>query len=233
MFFCFLRFFHPYAAGHGCKRQNAGKKVRCGGCQRWRGGGRPDVAARKAEKLLNPHGHWFCDGCGRSNKASKVRCGGCQRWRGGERPNLRKRQAPAVGITAAPGQYPFHAPMASIFPTHAPPMSHISGTQPPVVDQIQVAHQIAAVSQATMPNQVPMTSIPISVPNQVTLVSTQTMAQNEPPMIKNEAPATNLETTNDGAWTCDKCTCDNLPTETRCKICEAPRPLANEMVQTV
>mmetsp|Transcript_26252 Transcript_26252/g.55408 ORF Transcript_26252/g.55408 Transcript_26252/m.55408 type:complete len:820 (+) Transcript_26252:1081-3540(+) len=76
---------------HGCKRENLGRRVRCADCQSWRGGGRPDVAARKAaEERLK--GNWMCDreGCQRLNKATKVRCGGCQRWRGGQRPDIRK-----------------------------------------------------------------------------------------------------------------------------------------------
>mmetsp|Transcript_30098 Transcript_30098/g.62330 ORF Transcript_30098/g.62330 Transcript_30098/m.62330 type:complete len:743 (+) Transcript_30098:2-2230(+) len=199
-----------------CGRINAGNKVRCGQCQRWKGGGRPDVLARKEAKAMNPRNLWPCDSCGKPNKASKVRCGNCQRWRGGMRPNIRKRN-PMVDLA----MMPFKVPPAPKHPPHQP--------VPPLSPGIHQATLTTANQEMDAPHQaaVLIEAAPTATNISQTVNISQPTTQGNPSLELEErlvhTSNVNEEKPNDGSWICDKCTCDNLASETKCKICDAAK----------
>lgn len=118
---------------------------------------------------------------------------------------MRKKNLAVVGQYQMPPSMPAHA-------TQAPAVSIAGATD---------THQIQATNQAAMAAQgesilasshAKMEAVVGPPPSNLTAEAA-------------EAPvANNQHKTNDGSWTCDKCTCDNLASETRCKICEALKP---------
>lgn len=204
----------PWACNR-CEKQNDGNRVRCAVCQSWRGGGRPDVAARRAEeKELNGNG-WTCDRCQRSNKPSKVRCGGCQRWRGGQRPDMRK-SAQSFLVHQQPLGANHHL-------LHTPPNQmmhlrmHMQASGPPVQPPSNMPGQTT-----NTPNDATHVLLPVQNNQDSAPCPRQVVA----PMAQDPAVATTADVVarpHIGAWTCTKCTCDNLATEIVCKICESVR----------
>eukprot|EP00579_Thalassiosira_antarctica_P007728 CAMPEP_0201887198 /NCGR_PEP_ID=MMETSP0902-20130614/24357_1 /ASSEMBLY_ACC=CAM_ASM_000551 /TAXON_ID=420261 /ORGANISM="Thalassiosira antarctica, Strain CCMP982" /LENGTH=755 /DNA_ID=CAMNT_0048417057 /DNA_START=15 /DNA_END=2282 /DNA_ORIENTATION=+ len=203
---------------HGCQKQNNGNKVRCANCQCWRGGGRPDVAARK-EKDQELNGSWICDRqhCQRPNKESKARCGGCQRWRGGQRPDMRKSAKTYRATVPNSVSQPYQLPTQDTTMKHATPLPPTQMQHPMTLVAPPVAPSPALRGQALMNTS---NAVNVPVQSQILMETSQNRAPSQVPIA--QAPATDGEKTSIGAWTCTKCTCDNLATEMKCKICDSP-----------
>jgi len=202
-----------------CKRQNEEKKARCGGCMRWRGGKRPE-ALHQQDKVHN--GSWVCERCSRPNKKSKVRCGGCQRWRDGMRPDMRKgARAARAAATGPNGPQQFqmlsvkHAPQLP--PFHIPQMTLVTGS---VAGPVAQPGAQPVPQHPTLLVQVPIN--PINTIDAARAIQHNLAVQNQ--AIPVALPAATADRDKTGvAWTCQKCTCDNLATELACKICDSPR----------
>jgi len=204
---------------HGCGEENDGKRVRCKACMCWRGGGRPDVAARRAEEKISK-GNWMCDRCERSNKVSKVRCGGCQRWRDGQRPAMRKSAKAAYRPYQLPNGVSNHVPQPPPtqmmhpqmpLPTNRPqmPMPDNQPPAPPAGTSGQTTNALNTAANVVLPvenNQLGMDKVIPAAQAPAAATTTDILAK-----------------PNVGAWTCTKCTCDNLSTEIICQICECVR----------
>lgn len=216
---------------NGCKKENAGNKQRCSSCQCWRGGKRPGVSLKLDDQEMN--GKWICEKCLRPNKVSKVRCGSCQRWRGGQRPDMKKSaRAPRAVLTN--GQQ------------HYQPLSQGPGNHAHKIPPIQLAHDTRMIARPTY--QQPALPIAHALPRRTTMAVTNPTAsiqvhgqihmeasQQNPTLsqvpMALHALANNFLAKADTAvgtaskfhWTCNKCTCDNLATEEKCRICEGPK----------
>mmetsp|Transcript_20718 Transcript_20718/g.32620 ORF Transcript_20718/g.32620 Transcript_20718/m.32620 type:complete len:269 (+) Transcript_20718:223-1029(+) len=174
-------------------------------------------------------GNWMCDRCERSNKVSKVRCGGCQRWRDGQRPAMRKSAKAAYRPYQLPNGVSNHAPQPPPTQMMHPQMPMLANRphmpmpdkrpQMPMLDNQPPAPPAAMLGQTTNALNTAATLVLPVENSQLGIDKAIPTAQ---------APAAAKTTDivakpNIGAWTCTKCTCDNLATEIICQICECVR----------
>ena len=141
-----------------------------------------------------------------------------QRWRHGMRPDMRKgaraARAAATG-TNGPQQFQIlwvkHAPQLP--PFHIPQMTLVTGSVAGPVAQPGAQHP-------TLLGQVPIN--PINTIDAARAIQHNLAVQNQ--AIPVAPPAATADRDKTGvAWTCQKCTCDNLATELAYKICDSRR----------
>ena len=100
-------------------------------------------------------------------------------------------------------------------------MKHVTPLPP-----TQMQHPMTMVAPPVAPSPALRGQAPMNTPNavpvqsQIRMETSQNPAPSQVPIA--QAPATDGAKTSIGAWTCTKCTCDNLATEMKCKICDSP-----------
>ncbi len=118
---------------------------------------------------------------------------------------------------------PFKVPTA---PKH-PPQQPTPPLTPaiPQANMTNVNQELDAQHQAAMPNAVEAAPTTTHVSQSVN-IDPPTAQGNQTSELQEglvHASSVNEEKPNDGSWICDKCTCDNLASETKCKICDAAK----------